>query len=84
MEADGGSSGGNESSIPLKDRLKAFLTSRPDIFQRVLSYEPIPFEWLCKEIRKAGIRCKAAQILDWVDEEVITGVSAKAAVELKE
>ena len=69
-ETGDGSSEGNDETIPLKERLRAFLKSRPDIFQQVLSYEPILFEWLCKEIRKAGIRCKAAQVLDWVDEEV--------------
>ena len=57
-------------SIPLKDRMKEFLKSRPDIHKLVLTYEPIQLEWLMKEMRQKGIRCKTQQLLNWLDEEV--------------
>ena len=57
-------------SIPLNVQLKAFVQGRPDIYRMVLTYEPIPFEWLRKQISKQGIACKAQELLDWLDEEV--------------
>lgn len=57
-------------SVPLKDRMKEFLKKRPDIYKSVLTYEPISFEFLFKEVRKERIRCKAQELLDWLDEEV--------------
>lgn len=60
----------HKSTIPLKDQMKDFFKKRPEIYRRVLTYEPIPFEYLYKEVRKEGIRCKAVELLDWLDEEV--------------
>lgn len=57
-------------SVPLKDRMKIFFKKRPDIHKLVLTYEPISFEYLFAEIRKERIRCKAQELLDWLDEEV--------------
>ncbi|XP_057376260.1 uncharacterized protein LOC130697377 [Daphnia carinata] len=59
-------------SVPLKDRMKTFFKKRPDIHKLVLTYEPISFEYLFAEIRKERIRCKAQELLDWLDEECIT------------
>lgn len=59
-------------SVPLKDRMKIFFKKRPDIHKLVLTYEPISFEYLFAEIRKERIRCKAQELLDWLDEECIT------------
>lgn len=74
MELDrelGSQSESPERSLPLKDRMKSFLQKRPDIYKMVLTYEPISFEYLFKEVRKERIRCKAQDLLDWLDEEVI-------------
>ena len=60
-------------SVPLKERMKMFFKNRPDIYEKVLTFEPIPFEYLVKEIRKAGIKCKAQALLDFLDEEVKLG-----------
>lgn len=57
-------------SVPLKDQMKEFLRKHPDIYKSVLTYEPISFEYLFKEVRKERIRCKAQDLLDWADEEV--------------
>lgn len=57
-------------AIPLRDHMKEFLKKRPDIHKLVLTYEPISFEYLFAEIRKERIRCKAQDLLDWLDEEV--------------
>ncbi|KAI9561735.1 hypothetical protein GHT06_012696 [Daphnia sinensis] len=65
-------SGSPGRSVPLKDRMKTFFKKRPDIHKLVLTYEPISFEYLFAEIRKERIRCKAQELLDWLDEECIT------------
>ena len=57
-------------SIPLKDQMKGFLERRPDIHRKFVTYEPVSFEYLYKEIRQDGIRVKAVDLLDWLDEEV--------------
>jgi hypothetical protein len=57
-------------AVSLKDHMKEFLKKRPDIHKLVLTYEPISFEYLFAEIRKDRIRCKAQDLLDWLDQEV--------------
>jgi hypothetical protein len=57
-------------AVPLREKMKEFLKKRPDIHKLVLTYEPISFEYLFAEIRKEGIRSKAQDLLDWLDEEV--------------
>lgn len=66
-----------ERAVSLKDQLKSFLQKRPDIYKSVLTYEPISFEYLFKEVRKERIRCKAQDLLDWLDEEVIQLIVVK-------
>lgn len=57
-------------AVSLRDHMKEFLKKRPDIHTLVLTYEPISFEYLFAEIRKERIRCKAQDLLDWLDQEV--------------
>lgn len=66
----GSSQAPGRSTLPLSDQLKEFLKKRPDIHKKFVTYEPVPFEYLYKEVRQSGIRVKAVDLLDWLDEEV--------------
>lgn len=59
------------SSLSLNEQLKNFLAAHQEIHKMVLTYDPIPFNYLYKEVRKAGIKCKAADLLDWCDQQCI-------------
>lgn len=67
-----GSSQAPKSRIPVKDLMPEFFKKRPDIYQKILTYEPISFEVLLKEVRQEGYRCKAEDLLDWLDEQVLS------------
>jgi len=59
------------SSLSLNEQLKKFLAAHQEIHKMVLTYDPIPFDYLYKEVRKAGIKCKAADLLDWCDQQCV-------------
>lgn len=59
-----------KQAVPLADQMKQFFQKRPELYKQVLIYEPIEFEFLYKEARKDGVRCKAQELLNWLDEQV--------------
>eukprot|EP00090_Calanus_glacialis_P022777 TRINITY_DN35085_c0_g1_i1.p1 TRINITY_DN35085_c0_g1~~TRINITY_DN35085_c0_g1_i1.p1 ORF type:complete len:222 (-),score=78.92 TRINITY_DN35085_c0_g1_i1:14-679(-) len=64
------------SQVPTSDNLHSqlsqFLTSRPSLLQSVLLYQPLWLGELTRDIKEAGIKCKAAQLQDWLDIHCIT------------
>merc|ERR1719318_2193143 len=64
------------SQVPTSDNLHSqlsqFLTSRPSLVQSVLLYQPLWLGELARDIKEAGIKCKAAQLQDWLDIHCIT------------
>lgn len=59
-----------QQSLSLPEHMKQFFQKRSDLYKQVLAYEPIEFEFLYKEVRKDGLRCKAEELLDWLDQQV--------------
>ncbi|KAJ8367310.1 hypothetical protein AAFF_G00320940 [Aldrovandia affinis] len=64
------------------ERLQAvrrFILSDPDLYGRVLRYEPLVLSRLQARLKAHGIRLGAAKLLDFLDSQCITCTTAKPA-----
>jgi len=56
----------------LHSQLSSFVAGRPSLHASILQYEPVWLGQLAREVKEAGIKCKVAQIQDWLDIHCIT------------
>ncbi|XP_061169938.1 structure-specific endonuclease subunit SLX4-like [Saccostrea echinata] len=56
----------------LKQRISQFVLDTPDIYTRILMYEPLEFDALKRELTEAGIKCSMDKLLNYLDEKCIT------------
>ncbi|XP_003201146.4 structure-specific endonuclease subunit SLX4 [Danio rerio] len=70
----------SQAVVREKDKLLAvrqFILSDPELYSRVLQYQPLPLAELRASLRAAGIRLAAAKLLDFLDSQCITFSTAK-------
>jgi len=60
------------SGATLHSQLSSFLVSRPSLHASILQYQPLWLGELAKDVKEAGIKCKVAQLQDWLDIQCIT------------
>merc|ERR1712098_1016874 len=60
------------SSDSLHEQLTQFIQSRPSLMQDILLYQPLWLKSLARDVKEAGIKCKVAQLQDWLDIQCIT------------
>ncbi|XP_056303880.1 structure-specific endonuclease subunit SLX4 isoform X2 [Danio aesculapii] len=70
----------SQAVVREKDKLLAvrqFILSDPELYSRVLQYQPLPLAELRAGLKAAGIRLAAAKLLDFLDSQCITFSTAK-------
>jgi len=60
------------SGATLHSQLSSFLASRPSLHASILQYQPLWLGELAQDVKEAGIKCKVAQLQDWLDIQCIT------------
>lgn len=71
----------SQAASRLQDRLQAvrsFILSDPDLYGRILQYQPLVLSQLQQQLKAAGIRLGAAKLVDYLDSQCITFTTAKA------
>lgn len=56
----------------LHDKLREFVLKSPEIYTKMILYEPIDFDQLKKKIAEAKIKCSIPKLLDFLDNQCIT------------
>lgn len=56
----------------LHDKLREFVLKSPEIYTKMILYEPIDFDQLKKKIAEAKIKCTIPKLLDFLDNQCIT------------
>jgi len=56
----------------LWSQLRFFINSKPDLHHSILIFEPIWLKQFVALVKQAGIKCKIAQVMDFLDHECIT------------
>uniref|UniRef100_A0A8C5HD75 Structure-specific endonuclease subunit SLX4 n=1 Tax=Gouania willdenowi TaxID=441366 RepID=A0A8C5HD75_GOUWI len=78
-DSDGGVSA-SQSASRLQDRLLAvrgFILSHPELYGRILQYQPLVLSQLQEQLKAAGIRLGVAKLVDYLDSQCITFTTAK-------
>ncbi|RVE75598.1 hypothetical protein OJAV_G00000590 [Oryzias javanicus] len=70
----------SQAATRLQDRLQAvrnFILSHPELYGRILQYQPLVLSRLQEQLKAAGIRLGAAKLVDYLDSQCITFTTAK-------
>ncbi|NP_001284564.1 uncharacterized protein LOC432277 [Xenopus laevis] len=65
------------------EAVKTFIESRPDLYKRILLYQPLELAALHAELKQAGIKMAAGKLLDFLDAHCVTFTTAAARKEKK-
>ncbi|XP_043079101.1 structure-specific endonuclease subunit SLX4 [Puntigrus tetrazona] len=79
-DSDGEGFTASQAVVREKDKLLAvrqFILSEPELYARVLQYQPLSLAELRSRLKAAGIRLGAAKLLDFLDSQCITFSTAK-------
>lgn len=61
------------SDVPdLTQRISQFIQDNPEMYTKILMYEPIELDGLKREITEAGIKCSMEKLMNYLDEKCIT------------
>ncbi|KAE8579117.1 hypothetical protein XENTR_v10023914 [Xenopus tropicalis] len=63
------------------EAVKRFIESHPDLYKRILLYQPLELAALHAELKQAGIKVASGKLLDFLDTHCITFTTAAARKE---
>lgn len=58
--------------LELTQKISQFIQDNPDMYTKILMYEPIELDGLKREITEAGIKCSMEKLMNYLDEKCIT------------
>ncbi|KAM4632014.1 structure-specific endonuclease subunit SLX4 isoform 2-T2 [Discoglossus pictus] len=65
------------------EAVRRFIEERPDLYKRILLYQPLELAALQTELKQAGIKMAAGKLLDFLDARCVTFTTAAARKEKK-